>query len=308
MAQLVFGAFIGSDNLRQPQVIVTRPPGRTDVDLTENDLAISRESLGSWTMDDLYLMSFRNTQMDCLDAWNAARIGKQQDSDAARIRKKQDSDADTFPIEDDSLEDILRDLPRGATVIDVGCDGWSTHAMAHSVGRCDLVHIGADLGSQPPDGQPSGTTYIEIPGDGEMFADQVADLAISRHCLEHSSKPLGSFDALLRSVRPGGLVYVECPSDLSCLPRAAADPRGNSFDNFWDDPTHVRPWTPGALYRLALSFGARPIKCGRMLRWDIPCSAILVLVPMSRRAYRYVTLKDVGLGVDAAMRAFWQEL
>ena len=113
MAQLVFGAFIGSDNLRQPQVIVTRPPGRTDVDLTENDLAISRESLGSWTMDDLYLMSFRNTQMDCLDAWNAARIGKQQDSDAARIRKKQDSDADTFPITDGSLEDILRDLPRG---------------------------------------------------------------------------------------------------------------------------------------------------------------------------------------------------
>ena len=113
MAQSGFGAFIGSDNLRQPQVIVTRPPGRTDVDLTENDLAISRESLGSWTMDDLYLMSFRNTQMDGLDAWNAARIGKQQDSDAARIRKKQDSDADTFPITDGSLEDILRDLPRG---------------------------------------------------------------------------------------------------------------------------------------------------------------------------------------------------
>jgi SAM-dependent methyltransferase len=226
----------------------------------------------------------------------------------AETRTEQDSQSSgDFGISDNMLESILRGLPQGATVLDVGCDGWTIHAMAQAIGRSDIKHIGADLGSEAPPRQPNGTTYIPIPKDGQTFAEQVADLTVSRHCLEHSAKPLESFEALVRATRPSCLIYVECPSELSCIPWSANDPRGHTFDNFWDDPTHVRPWPPAALYRLAISFGARPLKCGRLSRWDIPCSALLARTPKSVRSYRFVSMKDVAWGVDDAMNTFWTE-
>jgi SAM-dependent methyltransferase len=231
--------------------------------------------------------------VDGLDAWNNSRIA---------VQNRQ---TEEFGMSANSLQDILLSLPSGSTVLDVGCSGWQSYKLAQAIGRKDLIHIGADLSDIAPQDQPANTTYITIPADGEPFATRISDLTVCQHCLEHSSRPIESFRSLARATRPSGLIYVESPSELSCIPLSADDPRGHRFDNFFDDPTHIRPWPPAALYRLAISFGARPLKCGRLSRHGIPSAAILARNPISEATYRYISLKDVNCGVASAMEKFW---
>jgi hypothetical protein len=213
--------------------------------------------------------------------------------------------ADTFCISDHTLEDLLRTAPAQGTVLDVGCSGWVLPRLAASVGREDLRHIGADLTPTPPPGVPPGVEYRPIPSDGAPICEAIADLTVSRHSLEHSTQPLGLFAALMQATKHGGLIYVEAPSELSCRPNSADDPRAHGFDCFWDDPTHVRPWPPAALYRLAIGFGATPLQCGRMTRWAIPCAAIVAQKTHADKNYRYVTLGTTPFGVEAAMQDVW---
>jgi hypothetical protein len=211
-----------------------------------------------------------------------------------------------FDISDDTLNEILRAAPRNGTVIDVGCHGWVIPALAEKEGRFDLHHFGADLGNTPPPGRPSGVGFLPIPRDGAVFSGPIADLTISRHCLEHSAQPIDLFAALLHATRPDGFIYVEAPSELACQSTSSDDPRDHEFKCFWDDPTHIRPWPPAALYRLALSFGAYPMRCGRLTRWGIPCSAVLAQKTHDQTQYRYVSLSDTPFGVGSALSKIWQ--
>lgn len=54
----------------------------------------------------------------------------------------------------------------------------------------------------------------------------------------------------MRITRRGGVIWIEAPSELAVQPVSSSDAEDHSFESFWDDPTHIRPWTPGALYRL----------------------------------------------------------
>ena len=175
--------------------------------------------------------------------------------------------------------------------------------MAAETGRTDIIHMGADLFGEPP-GRPAGAGFIPIKKDGDVFGENIADLVISSHCLEHSSRPVEYFGALVRACRTGGTVYAECPSELSAFVTSSDDPRDHCFNSFWDDPTHVRPWPPGALYRLAIGHAAIPVMCGRLVRWGIPCSAIVCRVERIAD-YRYVSFLGVEPGTEAAMKAIW---
>jgi SAM-dependent methyltransferase len=212
---------------------------------------------------------------------------------------------DAFRVYDNTLDLLLQAAPRGGTVLDVGCHGWAMVALAAELGRTDLQHIGADMTEHPPPDCPPGSAFLSMPADGAVFSDPVADLTVSRHSLEHSSRPVALFGAMLGATKPGGLLYVEAPSELSCARSSATDPRDHSFRCFWDDPTHVRPWPPAALYRLAIGFGATPLQCGRMSRWGIPSAAIVARKAQHANGYRYVSLKDAAFGVEAAMETIW---
>ena len=81
---------------------------------------------------------------------------------------------------------------------------------------------------------------------GSAFALPVAsesqDLVTCAHVIEHLQEPLMALYELRRVCRHGGYVYLETPSQRSGLM-----PFGTGF---WDDPTHVRPYSSRALGRL----------------------------------------------------------
>lgn len=201
----------------------------------------------------------------------------------------------------DLLAEALRDLPAGARVIDYGCYGWAAAAHAAEAGRDDLDHIGVDLHAEPP-GRPAGARFSLLPSAGASLPEGDADLVVAANVLEHCIDAIGVFGTLIAAAKPGGLVYLEAPSEFTLLMRSDPDVEAQGYSSFWDDPTHVRPWPPAALYRLGLSWGARPEACHYAYRAGLHSGIALIRrIDPGPPRYRYVSLFSCPRGVDAAL-------
>jgi SAM-dependent methyltransferase len=201
------------------------------------------------------------------------------------------------------VERIIERLRPGSRVTDVGCYGWTLSAACLKGG---YLYTGLDR-VEPP-GKPLTAAFATMAGHVLHVADDGAELTVASHVLEHLPDPIAFFGELARITAPGGLLWLEAPSELSAAGRSSDDPEDHAFLSFWDDPTHVRPWTPGALYRLALSWRCRPLQCGRATSGDIPVSRLLAQKPADqpgRPRNAFVSLNGVPPGVDAAWRHLW---
>lgn len=203
----------------------------------------------------------------------------------------------------DSLEEIIGELSGNATVLDVGCFGWRLAELTSAYGA---TLVGADL-AEPP-GRPRGARFVRIEDNAIAMPPSQCELVVAAHVLEHVMDATRFMRELVRVTSPGGLIYIEAPSELACVPRSSDDAADHSFHNFWDDPTHIRPWTPGALYRLALSCEAMPVAIERASAGGIPVARMVARKPAwvaGAGRQKYVSLRDVPRGVHNAWAAVW---
>lgn len=217
-----------------------------------------------------------------------------------------------MPIEDalsvSLLHERIHELRPGATIVDYGCFGWPVSRIAAEVHRPDLLVIGCDT-AEPP-ARPPGAAFVLVDAESDRVAlpDDAADLVVASHVLEHVLNPVRLMGELVRIAKPGGLLYIEAPSEKMALSASDPDVEGHRFENFWDDPTHIRPYPPAALYRLAVSYGCTPLHCaygGTVERWAAKgwTSQLLAQKPQvsGRPPYRYISLADTPGGIDAAL-------
>jgi SAM-dependent methyltransferase len=198
---------------------------------------------------------------------------------------------------------LIDRLPRGRTVVDVDCFGWLLGAACV---RRQCAYIGVDR--REPPGRPAHADFATMDGHRLDLADDVADLAVASHVIEHLREPVEFVGELARITRPGGRIFIEAPSELSAMPPSSDDAQDHSFDSFWDDPTHVRPYTLGALYRLAVSAGLRPERITRGINGTIPVVSMVAKVLFAGAVdVRYCSFKEVPSGWVNAMRAVWPE-
>jgi SAM-dependent methyltransferase len=199
--------------------------------------------------------------------------------------------------------DLVRALREGAAVVDVGCHGWLLDEASRASG---VRYLGVDR-VEPPD-RPAHARFVRASDGAIDLPDDHCELAVASHVLEHVPDPIAFMTELVRIVKPGGQLWMESPSELGCQSVASDDVEDQRFLSFWDDPTHVRPWTPGAFYRLAISCQAVPIAIQRGQTGDVPVSTMLAIKPPHLRGKpraRYVTLKNVRYGLRAAYETVW---
>jgi SAM-dependent methyltransferase len=206
------------------------------------------------------------------------------------------------------LHERIRELPPGATIVDYGCFGWLVSRIAAEVHRPDIMVIGCDT-AEPPD-RPPGAAFVPVDAESDCVAlpDDAGDMVVASHVIEHVRNPIRLVGELVRIAKPGGLLYIEAPSEKMALSASDPDVEGHGFESFWDDPTHIRPYPPAALYRLAISYGCTPLHCsygGTVERWAAKgwISQLLAQKPQmsGKPPYGYISLADTPRGMDAAL-------
>jgi len=133
--------------------------------------------------------------------------------------------------------------PKEPTVVlEVGCgSGWAI-SYSHPLVRYIAVDRGSlyrdQLETEGVEFHDSDVAIKPLP-----INDSQVDLIIINHLIEHISDCEFFVKQIRRVLRPGGFVYIRTPN-LECVKW-----------NFWDDYTHVKPFTPRSLDHLMRTLG-----------------------------------------------------
>jgi SAM-dependent methyltransferase len=86
----------------------------------------------------------------------------------------------------------------------------------------------------------TGLDYQDVDFEDERLPveSNSIDIAISLAVIEHLKDPQNFLSEIHRCLKPGGLIYLSTPNFQL------------DFKNFYNDPTHVRPYTPTSLTEL----------------------------------------------------------
>ncbi len=112
--------------------------------------------------------------------------------------------------------DIFKGQSGPAVVLDAGC---GDKYIERAVRERGMDYIGVDI------------EEVNFERDPFPLADNSVDLFISLAVLEHV-QPGFFLKEALRVLRPGGTIFLSTPNFQM------------DFKNFYNDPTHVRPYTP----------------------------------------------------------------
>ena len=160
---------------------------------------------------------------------------------------------------------LIDALPQGARVLDAGC-GQGTVLAKMKAYRPDLELFGVDFA---PAGDVPGATILAGDITRLPFPDGDFHLVFTRQVLEHVPDNLGMIKELGRVLRSGGKLYVDCPDVRNIMPWSPL--------SFWEDPTHIRPYTRDGLRRLFELCGLEPKKAGRMRDWRLVTLGVFYL-------------------------------
>jgi SAM-dependent methyltransferase len=85
-----------------------------------------------------------------------------------------------------------------------------------------------------------GFDYMDVDFEFENFPleSNSVDVAVSLAVIEHLRDPENFISEIFRCLKPGGLIYLSTPNFQL------------DFKNFYNDPTHIRPYTPTSLTEL----------------------------------------------------------
>jgi 2-polyprenyl-3-methyl-5-hydroxy-6-metoxy-1,4-benzoquinol methylase len=145
-------------------------------------------------------------------------------------------------------------LPHGARVLDIGCGEGQFLATVRRM-RPDLQLEACDLQNALAWPELEGVAFHRLDlesGTLEGLPTGVFDFVSCQHVVEHLIHPETVFAAAYHALAPGGRLYVEAPDiRLTYIPHIPWLTGHRGQLNFWDDPTHRRPFTRPALRRLA---------------------------------------------------------
>jgi len=164
-----------------------------------------------------------------------------------------------------ALKRLVDALPQGGSVLDIGCGQGELLSKLAQL-RPDLQLWGADFTTAEP---LAGFHFVNADAGRLPFPAANFDLIISKQLLEHLDDTGPLLREVVRVLRPGGHFYLDCP-----------DARGASSwsrPNFWDDPTHVRPYTRTALRRLFDLYGLEVPRTGRVRDWRVALLGVFYL-------------------------------
>ncbi|MEW6658038.1 MAG: class I SAM-dependent methyltransferase [Thermodesulfobacteriota bacterium] len=175
---------------------------------------------------------------------------------------------------------FYRSLHSASKVLDLGCEhGWGSIELKNMYPEIE-VH-GIDI--LPESEIPGFICYTVTDLDEGLlpYPDSHFDAVIFSHVIEHLRAPMQLGKEIHRVMKSGAQIYVEAPNWTTILVPSCGFHREqlNPF-NFFDDPTHLQPWTKQGLFSF-LSQGChlQVRKVGSVRNWlRIPLDLIRIIV------------------------------
>lgn len=114
-------------------------------------------------------------------------------------------------------------FPSNGKLIDLGCNDQHIKKATEESG---LEYFGLDIDK------------CNFNSDKLPFENNSIDIAISLAVIEHIDNVDFYISQIKRVLKPGGLIYLSTPNFQIC------------YKNFYNDPTHIKPYTPTSLEML----------------------------------------------------------
>lgn len=160
--------------------------------------------------------------------------------------------------------------PGGGVLLDVGCGAGKLWSFVRDAGE---RYIGVDAVCY--DGFPAEAEFIshDLEASKVPFVDGFADVVCAVEMIEHLENPRAFMRELVRLTKPGGLVIVTTPNQLSLLSKMTLLLK-NQFNAFQEGPglypAHLTALLEIDLIRIATECGLTDIKTDYSHQGRIP--------------------------------------
>lgn len=178
-------------------------------------------------------------------------------------------------------------VPAGGRLLDLGSsDGETLRHMSEL--RPDLRFHAADL-IGCPEAYPAGCEFVRLNLERDAFPwpDASLDAVTCMHLVEHLSELGHLMGEVARVLKPGARAYFETPHPKTLRFNSPSGAAAGMFTmNFYDDITHVRIVSTGALARHARTAGLEVETSGTSRNWIFAASwPLLCCAPASRKKF-----------------------
>jgi len=150
------------------------------------------------------------------------------------------------------LVKFIEAIPQGGTLLDLGCGKGKTVRLVQAF-RPDVTIIATDITNMEPF-LPEGVTFVLASADDLVEKVPLAscDAIVSEHVIEHIVYPNQYFESCYQLLKPGGRVFIETPNWTRLfLPFSPL--------YFWNDYTHIHPYSITAFRRAFMEYGFKEV-------------------------------------------------
>src|SRR5882672_2853220 len=158
--------------------------------------------------------------------------------------------------------------PTGGALLDLGASDGETLGHFAEL-RPDLKLFAADREGQPSK-YPAGCQFqrADLEREKLKWEDGSMDAITCTHLVEHLTDLTFLMAEAARVLKPGGRVYFETPHPKSLVLSSPKGAAAGTFPlNFFDDCSHVRPVSTGALAHWARNAGLEVLDSGISRNW-----------------------------------------
>lgn len=184
---------------------------------------------------------------------------------------------------------FFRSLPNNGKILDLGCGNGINGKIIKSINAnveiygVDIVHL-SDL--------PNFYNFSLVNIEKEIlpYPDSYFDSIIFTHVIEHLHNPFMLAKEINRVLKNDATIYIEAPNWTTLLVPSFGFKREqhNPF-NFYDDPTHIKPWTKQGLFEYLFQYcNFKVLKVSNTRNWfRIPLDIFIIFYSLfsSNRSY-----------------------
>ena len=166
-----------------------------------------------------------------------------------------------------TLVKFLKECKDDQIFLDLGCGKGENCHLIRSI-HPNAKIFGVDIADE--DIVPDYIEYkkVDLEQENLPYEDETMDVILLTHVLEHLTKYYNLANEIKRVLKKDGLLYLEAPNWTSTLlPSFNIKRHKHGPINFYDDPTHIKPWSQHGLYEYLCMSGVQCKKIGSVRNW-----------------------------------------